>query len=89
VTFNGAGHFTGTQTVSSTPMQGVPSPGPRPATGEKANPVQITCTYKLTGTYEVSADGGYTSSFSTRGVIGASTVQRVGGTPPLGIIWLK
>jgi hypothetical protein len=65
VTFDGAGHFTGTQTVSSTPMQGVPTPGPRPATGEKANPVQITCPYRLTGTYEVSADGGYTSSFST------------------------
>jgi hypothetical protein len=63
VTYDGAGHFTGTQTVSSTPMQGVLPP--RPATGEKANPVQITCTYKLTGTYEVSADGGYTSSFST------------------------
>ncbi len=65
VTFDGAGHFTGTQTVSSTPMQGVPTPDPRRATGEKADPVQITCTYKLTGTYEVSADGGYTSSFST------------------------
>ena len=65
VTFDGAGHFTGMQTVSSTPVQGVPTPGPGRATGEKANPVQITCTYKRTGTNEVSADGGYTSSFST------------------------
>ena len=39
VSFDGAGHFTGTQTVSSTPMQEVPTPGPRRATGEKANPV--------------------------------------------------
>lgn len=64
VTYDGAGHFTGTQTVSSTPMQEVPSPGPRPATGKEANAVQITCTYKLAGTYEVSADGDYSSSFS-------------------------
>ncbi len=65
VTFDGEGHFTGTQTVSSTPMQGVPTPGPKRATGEKANPVQVTCTYKVTGTYDVSADGGTTSSFSS------------------------
>jgi hypothetical protein len=55
--YDGKGHLHGTVTVSRTPMNGVPTPGPHRAAGEKPNPVQMTCTSKTTGTYEISADG--------------------------------
>jgi hypothetical protein len=64
ITFDGDGHFTGEQTITSTPMEGVPTPGPHRAAGEKANTVQLTCKYKFTGTYEVNADGAGTASAS-------------------------
>jgi hypothetical protein len=64
VSFDGDGHFNGESTITSTPMQGVPTPGEHRATGEKANTVQQTCKYKFTGTYEVGADGMGTASFT-------------------------
>jgi hypothetical protein len=66
--YDGEGHLHGTVTVSRTPMNGVPTPGPHRATGEKANPVQSTCTSKTTGTYQVNADGTGTETVTSEPV---------------------
>jgi hypothetical protein len=63
--YDGDGHGHGMATVSNTPMNSVPTPGPHRAAGEKANPVQTTCTSKATSTYEVNADGTGTENITT------------------------